>query len=95
MLSGTVQLFDGGDRYDATAGDFLHVPVGGVHAFCNASGERAGMLLLVAPGAPVTDAVEQVTRAPCGHAGAVPRRRRAGAARYLSRPLSGPRARPG
>jgi len=52
VLSGTVQLYDGGDWYDATAGDFLHVPVGGVHAFCNAFGERAEMLLLFAPGAP-------------------------------------------
>ena len=52
VLSGTVQLYDGGKWYDATAGDFLHVPVGGVHAFRNASGERADMLLLFAPGAP-------------------------------------------
>lgn len=28
------------------------MPVGGVHAFRNASGERAEMLLLFAPGAP-------------------------------------------
>ncbi|RBY81280.1 cupin [Blastococcus sp. TF02-09] len=52
VLSGTVQLYDGGTWYDATAGDFLHVPVGGVHAFRNAAGERADMLLLFAPGAP-------------------------------------------
>jgi mannose-6-phosphate isomerase-like protein (cupin superfamily) len=52
VLSGTVQLFDGGEWYDATAGDFLHVPVGGVHAFRNTSGARAEMLLLFAPGAP-------------------------------------------
>jgi mannose-6-phosphate isomerase-like protein (cupin superfamily) len=52
VLSGTVQLYDGGRWYDATAGDFLHVPVGGVHAFRNASGRRAEMLLLFAPGAP-------------------------------------------
>ena len=36
----------------ATAGDFLYVPVGGVHAFRNESGQRAEMLLLFAPGAP-------------------------------------------
>ena len=52
ILSGTVQLFDGGNWVDATAGDFLHVPVGGVHGFRNASGEPAEMLLLFAPGAP-------------------------------------------
>jgi quercetin dioxygenase-like cupin family protein len=52
VLSGTVQLYDGGGWYEATAGDFLHVPVGGVHAFRNASGRPAEMLLLFAPGAP-------------------------------------------
>jgi mannose-6-phosphate isomerase-like protein (cupin superfamily) len=52
ILSGTVQLYDGTDWVDATGGDFLHVPVGGIHAFRNASGERAEMLLLFAPGAP-------------------------------------------
>jgi mannose-6-phosphate isomerase-like protein (cupin superfamily) len=52
ILSGTVRLYDGGDWIDATAGDFLHVPVGGVHGFRNESGEPAEMLLLFAPGAP-------------------------------------------
>lgn len=52
VLSGTVRLYDGRRWRDARAGDFLHVPVGGVHAFANASGEPASMLLLFAPGAP-------------------------------------------
>ncbi|MEP6463335.1 MAG: cupin domain-containing protein [Frankiaceae bacterium] len=52
VLSGTVRLFDGSRWIDAAAGDFLYVPVGGVHAFRNESGERAEMLLLFAPGAP-------------------------------------------
>lgn len=52
VLSGTVQLYDGGDWVEAAAGDFLHVPVGGVHGFRNASGRPAEMLLLFAPGAP-------------------------------------------
>lgn len=52
ILSGTVQLYDGAGWLDATAGDFLQVPVGGVHGFRNASGRRAEMLLLFAPGAP-------------------------------------------
>lgn len=52
VLSGTVGLFDGKGWSDATAGDFLYVPVGGVHAFRNESGQRAEMLLLFAPGAP-------------------------------------------
>jgi mannose-6-phosphate isomerase-like protein (cupin superfamily) len=52
ILSGTVRLYDGRRWIDATAGDFLFVPEGGVHAFRNESGEPASMLLLFAPGAP-------------------------------------------
>jgi mannose-6-phosphate isomerase-like protein (cupin superfamily) len=46
ILSGTVRLFD------ATTGDYLYVPPGGIHAFRNDSGQPAAMLLLFAPGAP-------------------------------------------
>jgi mannose-6-phosphate isomerase-like protein (cupin superfamily) len=52
ILSGTVRLFNGQQWIDATPGDFLYVPEGGVHAFRNESGEPASMLLLFAPGAP-------------------------------------------
>ncbi|GCE00485.1 cupin domain-containing protein [Embleya hyalina] len=52
VLSGTIRLFDGRDWRDAKAGDFLYVPVGGLHAFRNESGEPASMLLQFAPGAP-------------------------------------------
>jgi quercetin dioxygenase-like cupin family protein len=52
VLSGTIQLYDGRDWVDATAGDFLFVPEGGVHGFRNESDEAASMLLLFAPGAP-------------------------------------------
>jgi mannose-6-phosphate isomerase-like protein (cupin superfamily) len=52
VLTGTVRLYDGSRWVDATAGDFLHVPVGGVHAFRNDSGRPAAMLLLFTPGAP-------------------------------------------
>jgi mannose-6-phosphate isomerase-like protein (cupin superfamily) len=52
ILSGTVRLYDGARWIDATPGDFLYVPEGGVHAFKNESGEPASMLLLFAPGAP-------------------------------------------
>ena len=52
VLSGTVRLYDGTQWVAATAGDFLHVPVGGIHAFRNDSGQPAAMLLLFAPGAP-------------------------------------------
>ena len=52
VLSGTVRLFNGADWTSATAGDFLFVPEGGLHAFRNDSGEPASMLILFAPGAP-------------------------------------------
>jgi len=52
ILAGTVRLFDGGRWVDATAGDYLYVPEGGIHGFRNESGEPASMLLLFAPGAP-------------------------------------------
>ena len=52
VLSGTVRLYDGRSWVDAGPGDFLHVPVGGVHAFRNDSGAPAEMLLLFTPGAP-------------------------------------------
>lgn len=52
VLSGTVRLFDGSGWVDGVEGDFLHVPVGGVHAFANESGEPAAMLILFTPGAP-------------------------------------------
>ena len=52
VLSGTVRLYDGKKWIDATAGDFMHVPVGGVHGFRNETGKPAEMLLLFAPGAP-------------------------------------------
>jgi quercetin dioxygenase-like cupin family protein len=52
VLEGTVRLGDGQRWWDATAGDYLHVPERGVHAFSNASDEPASMLILFAPGAP-------------------------------------------
>lgn len=52
ILDGTVRLYDGDRWIDATAGDFLYVPEGGVHGFRNESGAAAAMLLLFTPGAP-------------------------------------------
>ncbi len=52
ILSGTVRIYDGTRWIDTVAGDFVHVPEGGVHAFRNESGEPASMLLHFAPGAP-------------------------------------------
>lgn len=52
ILAGTVRIFDGKRWIDTVAGDFVHVPEGGIHAFRNESGEPASMLLQFAPGAP-------------------------------------------
>ncbi|MFI9818305.1 cupin domain-containing protein [Saccharothrix variisporea] len=52
VLEGTVSLFDGDRWIDATPGDFLYVPPGGVHAFSNNSAAPASMLVLFTPGAP-------------------------------------------
>jgi mannose-6-phosphate isomerase-like protein (cupin superfamily) len=52
VLEGTVRLYDGRAWTEATAGDFLFVPAGGIHAFRNESGAPASMLLLFTPGAP-------------------------------------------
>lgn len=60
VLSGTVRLFNGERWIDATAGDFLYVPVGGLHAF-HGTGEPSSMLLLFAPGAPREAYFEEVT----------------------------------
>ncbi|GAA2390095.1 cupin domain-containing protein [Nonomuraea africana] len=62
ILSGTMRLFDGAHWVDATAGDYLYVPVGGLHAFRNESGEPASMLMLFAPGAPREEYFEGITR---------------------------------
>jgi mannose-6-phosphate isomerase-like protein (cupin superfamily) len=52
VLSGVVSLYDGNGWRDAGPGDFMYVPVGGIHGFRNESGQEASMLLLFAPGAP-------------------------------------------
>ncbi len=49
---GTVKIFDGRDWIDAKPGDFVHVPIGGVHGFKNDTDEPASMLIHFAPGAP-------------------------------------------
>ncbi|MFG2059173.1 cupin domain-containing protein [Micromonospora sp. NPDC048930] len=52
ILDGTVSLYNGDTWTDATGGDFLYVPPGGIHAFANESGQAASMLVLFTPGAP-------------------------------------------
>jgi mannose-6-phosphate isomerase-like protein (cupin superfamily) len=63
VLSGAVRLYDGDRWVDASAGDFLFVPEGGIHAFRNESGEPASMLILFAPGAPREEYFENVGKA--------------------------------
>jgi mannose-6-phosphate isomerase-like protein (cupin superfamily) len=52
VMSGTVRLYDGSGWVDATASDFIYVPMGGIHAFKNDSDASAAMLIVFAPGAP-------------------------------------------
>jgi mannose-6-phosphate isomerase-like protein (cupin superfamily) len=52
ILQGTVALYGGEGWVEATGGDFLYVPEGGVHAFSNRSDEPASMLILFSPGTP-------------------------------------------
>ena len=60
MLSGEVRLYDGSVWVTAGAGDFLHVPDGGLHGFKGA--DRASMLLMFTPGAPREDYFETLAR---------------------------------
>ncbi len=52
VLSGAVELFQGERWVQSHAGDFVHVPEGGLHGFRNVSPEPASMLIHFAPGAP-------------------------------------------
>ncbi len=56
VLEGRVRLFDGARWVTAGAGNFLHVPEGGIHGF--RGGDHARMLLLFTPGAPREDYFE-------------------------------------
>jgi quercetin dioxygenase-like cupin family protein len=52
ILSGTVKIYNGVEWITTRPGDFVHVPIGGVHGFRNESEEPATMLLHFSPGAP-------------------------------------------
>jgi mannose-6-phosphate isomerase-like protein (cupin superfamily) len=52
VLVGRVRIYDGTAWREASPGDFVHVPPGGIHGFRNESGEPASMLIHFAPGAP-------------------------------------------
>jgi len=50
VLSGTVRRYDGRRWVEGTAGDFLYIPKGGIHAFSNDADQPASLLILFAPG---------------------------------------------
>ncbi|WP_084962617.1 cupin domain-containing protein [Thermoactinospora rubra] len=52
VLEGTVKIYNGESWLECHPGDFVHVPIGGVHGFRNESGAPASMLLHFSPGAP-------------------------------------------
>ncbi|MFD5746031.1 cupin domain-containing protein [Streptomyces sp. NPDC127033] len=60
ILSGALELYDGERWVTGRAGDFLYVPVGGLHAFKNVTDEPTSMLLLFSPGAPREEYFERV-----------------------------------
>ncbi|WP_392672345.1 cupin domain-containing protein [Streptomyces sp. LN785] len=60
ILDGTVRIFDGERWTDATQGDFVRVPQGGLHAFRNDADAPASMLLLFTPGAPREEYFEKL-----------------------------------
>ena len=65
VLDGMLRLHDGTGWRDLAAGDFAHVPPGGIHGFRNESGAPLSMLLHFAPGAPresYFEAVAEVAR---------------------------------
>jgi mannose-6-phosphate isomerase-like protein (cupin superfamily) len=52
VMSGLVEFYDGSRWVPGRAGDFLYVPMGGIHGFRAPSDEPSSMLILFAPGAP-------------------------------------------
>ena len=52
VLAGRIAIYDGTDWRETAAGDWVHVPPGGLHGFRNASDDPATMLIHFAPGAP-------------------------------------------
>jgi mannose-6-phosphate isomerase-like protein (cupin superfamily) len=52
VLDGNIKVYDGRSWLDTGPGDFVHVPIGGVHGFRNESDAPATLLIHFAPGAP-------------------------------------------
>ncbi|MFJ4902750.1 cupin domain-containing protein [Streptomyces sp. NPDC088727] len=60
ILSGELELFNGEKWVTGREGDFLYVPVGGLHAFKNVTDAPMSMLMLFSPGSPREEYFEQV-----------------------------------
>ncbi|MCF1592242.1 cupin domain-containing protein [Streptomyces muensis] len=60
ILSGELELYNGEKWVTGREGDFLYVPVGGLHAFKNVTDEPMSMLMLFSPGAPREEYFERV-----------------------------------
>ncbi|MFD4633776.1 cupin domain-containing protein [Streptomyces sp. NPDC058284] len=60
ILSGELELYNGEKWVTGRTGDFLYVPVGGLHAFKNVTDEPMSMLMLFSPGAPREEYFERV-----------------------------------
>ncbi|MHA4815458.1 cupin domain-containing protein [Streptomyces aculeolatus] len=60
VISGELELYDGDRWVTGGTGDFLYVPVGGLHAFRNATDDPVRVLMLFAPGAPREEYFERV-----------------------------------
>jgi mannose-6-phosphate isomerase-like protein (cupin superfamily) len=65
VLEGYVTIYDGRAWVRCSAGDFVHVPAGGLHGFRNEDGP-ASMLLHFAPGAPREAYFEGLARLAAG-----------------------------
>ena len=52
ILSGSMTIYNGKEWVTTEPGDYVHVPIGGIHGFKNRSGAPASMLLHFSPGAP-------------------------------------------
>lgn len=52
ILSGVMSIYNGDKWIEAEPGDWVHVPIGGIHGFKNRSGAPVSMLLHFSPGAP-------------------------------------------
>ncbi|WP_329395227.1 cupin domain-containing protein [Streptomyces melanogenes] len=60
VLSGELELYNGEKWVTGREGDFLYVPVGGLHAFKNVTDEPMSMLMLFSPGGPREEYFERV-----------------------------------